>query len=33
MTQIRQETEIDAPVEKIFAAIVDLRGYDRWLAK
>ena len=33
MTQIRQEAEIDAPVEKIFAAIVDLRGYDRWLAR
>jgi len=32
MTQIRQEAEIHAPVEKIFAAIVDLRGYDRWLA-
>jgi len=32
MTQIRQEAEIDAPVERIFAAIVDLRGYDRWLA-
>src|SRR6266850_2540221 len=33
MTQIRQEAEIHAPVEKIFAAIVDLRGYDRWLAR
>ena len=33
MTQIRQEAEIAAPIEKIFAAIVDLRGYDRWLAK
>jgi uncharacterized protein YndB with AHSA1/START domain len=32
MTQIRQEAEIHAPVERIFAAIVDLRGYDRWLA-
>jgi uncharacterized protein YndB with AHSA1/START domain len=32
MAQIRQETEIRAPAEKIFAAIVDLRGYDRWLA-
>ena len=32
MTQIRQEAEIQAPAEKIFAAIVDLRGYDRWLA-
>src|SRR4051794_13049531 len=31
MTQIRQEAEIDAPAEKIFAAIVDLRGYERWL--
>src|SRR2546423_1270542 len=33
MLQIRQEAEIDAPAEKIFAAIVDLRGYERWLAK
>jgi uncharacterized protein YndB with AHSA1/START domain len=33
MTQIRQEAEIEAPVEKIFAAIADLRGYDRWLAQ
>jgi uncharacterized protein YndB with AHSA1/START domain len=33
MVQIRQEAEIDAPVEKIFAAIVDLRGYDRWLER
>ena len=32
MTQIAQEAEIHAPVERIFAAIVDLRGYDRWLA-
>jgi len=32
MTQIRQEAEIHAPAEKIFAAIVDLRGYDGWLA-
>ena len=32
MTQIRQEAEIAAPAEKIFAAIVDFRGYDRWLA-
>ncbi len=31
MVQIRQEAEIEAPVEEIFAAIVDLRGYDRWL--
>jgi uncharacterized protein YndB with AHSA1/START domain len=33
MLQIRQEAEIDAPTEKIFAAIVDLRGYERWLAR
>lgn len=32
MAQIRQEAEIRAPAEKIFTAIVDLRGYDRWLA-
>jgi uncharacterized protein YndB with AHSA1/START domain len=31
MTQIRQEAEIRAPGERIFAAIVDFRGYDRWL--
>jgi len=33
MTQIRFEAEIEAPVERIFAAIVDLRGYERWLAR
>ena len=33
MLLIRQEAEIDAPAEKIFAAIVDLRGYERWLAR
>jgi uncharacterized protein YndB with AHSA1/START domain len=33
LTQIRLDAEIDAPVEEIFAAIVDLRGYDRWLPK
>ena len=33
MTQIHQEAEIEAPAEKIFAAIVDLRGYDRWLER
>src|SRR6267378_3054993 len=32
MTRIEQEAEIHAPMERIFAAIVDLRGYDRWLA-
>src|ERR1700704_1342388 len=32
MVQIREQAEIEAPVEEIFAAIVDLRGYDRWLA-
>ena len=33
MTEIRQEAMIEAPIEVIFAAIVDFRGYDRWLAK
>jgi uncharacterized protein YndB with AHSA1/START domain len=33
MTQIRQEAEIEATVEKIFAAIVDFRGYGRWLPR
>jgi len=33
MSQIRLEAEIDAPVEKIFAAIVDLHGYERWLPR
>ena len=33
MTQIRQEAEIEAPIERIFAAIVDLRAYDRWLER
>ena len=32
MTQIHQEAEIEAPVEKVFAAIVDFRGYRHWLA-
>ena len=32
MTRIEQEVEIQAPAERIFAAIVDLRGYARWLA-
>ena len=32
MVEIRQEAEVAASAEKIFAAIVDLRGYDRWLA-
>ncbi len=31
MTEIREEVEIAAPAERIFAAIVDFRGYDRWL--
>jgi uncharacterized protein YndB with AHSA1/START domain len=31
MVEIRMETEITCPPERIFAAIVDLRGYDRWL--
>src|SRR2546423_12296935 len=33
MTQIRQEAEIDALVETIFAPIVHLRACGRWLAK
>ena len=33
MTEIHEETVIDAPIEEIFAAIVDFRGYDRWLVK
>jgi uncharacterized protein YndB with AHSA1/START domain len=32
MTEIRQEAMIEAPIEEIFAAIVDFRGYERWLA-
>ena len=31
MTEIRQEAAIAAPIEEIFAAIADFRGYDRWL--
>jgi uncharacterized protein YndB with AHSA1/START domain len=31
--EIRQETDINAPAERIFAAIVDFRGYDRWLTR
>jgi len=31
VTEIRQEADIAAPAERIFAAIVDLTGYDRWL--
>ena len=33
VTEIRQEADIAAPAEKIFAAIVDFRGYDRWLPR
>ena len=32
MIQIREEIEIHAPAEPIFAAIVDFPGYDRWLS-
>jgi uncharacterized protein YndB with AHSA1/START domain len=32
MTEIRQEAEINAPAERIFAAIVDFHGYRSWLA-
>ena len=31
MVAFRLETEIHSSAERIFAAIVDLRGYDRWL--
>jgi uncharacterized protein YndB with AHSA1/START domain len=31
MSEIRQEAHIRAPVEEIFAAIADFRGYGRWL--
>jgi uncharacterized protein YndB with AHSA1/START domain len=31
VARIRQETEIEAAADQVFAAIVDLRGYDRWL--
>jgi uncharacterized protein YndB with AHSA1/START domain len=31
MSELRYETEIRCTAEAIFAAIVDLRGYDRWL--
>jgi uncharacterized protein YndB with AHSA1/START domain len=33
MTQIRQQASIAASIETIFAAVVDLRGYDRWLTR
>lgn len=33
VTEIRQEADIAASAEKIFGAIVDFRGYDRWLAR
>ena len=33
MAQVRQEAEIDAPVESVFAAIVDYPGYERWLTR
>jgi uncharacterized protein YndB with AHSA1/START domain len=31
VVQVRLETEIEAPADAIFAAIVDFRGYERWL--
>ena len=31
MSQVRQEADIQASAETVFAAIVDLRGYERWL--
>jgi uncharacterized protein YndB with AHSA1/START domain len=33
MTEIRLETDIQCPAEKIFDVIIDFRGQDRWLAK
>jgi uncharacterized protein YndB with AHSA1/START domain len=33
MTEIRLETDIQCPAEKIFDVITDFRGQDRWLAK
>ena len=32
MTEFRLESDIRGSADAIFAAIVDLRGYDRWLA-
>jgi uncharacterized protein YndB with AHSA1/START domain len=29
--RVRQETEVNCTADTIFAVIVDLRGYDRWL--
>ena len=33
MTEIRFETDMQCPAEKIFDVIVDFRGQDRWLTK
>ena len=33
MTEIRLETDIQCPAEKIFDVIIDFRGQDRWLTK
>jgi uncharacterized protein YndB with AHSA1/START domain len=33
VVQVRLETQIEAPADAIFAAIVDFRGYDRWLTR
>ena len=33
MTEIRVETDMHCPAEKIFNVITDFRGQDRWLTK
>jgi uncharacterized protein YndB with AHSA1/START domain len=33
MIEVAYETDVAASAEKIFDAIVDLRGYDRWLTE
>lgn len=33
MTEIRLETDIQCPAEKIFDVITNFRGQDRWLTK
>ena len=32
MTALHLEIDVDSTAEKVFDAIVDLRGYGRWLA-
>ena len=33
MTEIRFETDMQCPADKIFDVIIDFRGQDRWLTK